>query len=127
MAGKTQKTKSPAPDEPILPLVKEIRDLVQSARRAASQNVNTLHVITNFEIGRRIVEFEQQGSKRAAYEKQTLIELSIQLNVRNSDVTSQQQILSTCAGFTSTIMKRYPKFPRQCLGNCQPKLRRRLQ
>jgi hypothetical protein len=51
MAGKTQKTKSPAPDEPLLPLVKEIRDLVQSARRAASQNVNTLQVITNFEIG----------------------------------------------------------------------------
>jgi hypothetical protein len=80
MAGKTQKTKSPAPDEPILPLVKEIRDLVQSARRAASQNVNTLHVITNFEIGRRIVEFEQQGSRRAEYGERIVRELSRQLN-----------------------------------------------
>ena len=80
MAGKTQKTKSPAPDEPILPLVKEIRDLVQSARRTAAQNVNTLQVVTNFEIGRRIVEFEQQGSRRAEYGKRIVIELSRQLN-----------------------------------------------
>jgi predicted nuclease of restriction endonuclease-like (RecB) superfamily len=66
--------------EPLLPLVKEIRDLVQSARRAASQNVNTLQVATNFEIGRRIVEYEQQGSRRAEYGKRTLVELSRQLS-----------------------------------------------
>lgn len=65
--------------EPLLPLVKEIRDLVQSARRAASQNINALQVATNFEIGRRIVEYEQKGSRRAEYGKQTLIELSHQL------------------------------------------------
>ncbi|GAB6285239.1 MAG: PDDEXK nuclease domain-containing protein [Methanoregula sp.] len=79
MAKKPVKTRSPSPAEPLLPLVKEIRDLVQSARRTAAQNVNTLQVITNFEIGRRIVEYEQQGSKRAAYGKRTLIELSRQL------------------------------------------------
>ena len=61
MAGKPVKSKSPSPGEPLLPLVKEIRDLVQSARRTAAQNVNTLQVVTNFEIGRRIVEYEQKG------------------------------------------------------------------
>jgi predicted nuclease of restriction endonuclease-like (RecB) superfamily len=80
MAGKTVKSESPSPGDPLLPLVKEIRDLVQSARRTAAQNVNTLQVVTNFEIGRRIVEYEQKGSKRAAYGKQTLREISIQLN-----------------------------------------------
>ena len=65
--------------EPLLPLVKEIRELVQSARRTASQNVNTLQVITNFEIGRRIVEYEQQGSKRAEYGERILKELSHRL------------------------------------------------
>ncbi len=79
MTGKPVKSKSPSPGEPLLPLVKEIRDLVQSARRTAAQNVNTLQVVTNFEIGRRIVEYEQKGSKRAAYGKQTLIELSSRL------------------------------------------------
>ncbi len=65
--------------ELLLPLVKEIRDLVQNARRAASQNINTLQVSTNFEIGRRIIEYEQKGKRRAEYGKQTLIELSRQL------------------------------------------------
>jgi len=80
MAKKPVESKTALPAEPILPLVQEIRDLVQNARRAAAQNVNTLQVITNFEIGRRIVEYEQKGSKRAEYGKQTLIELSRQLN-----------------------------------------------
>jgi len=66
-------------EEPLLPLVKEIRELVQSARHAASRNVNTLQVATNFEIGRRIVEYEQKGRRRAEYGRQTLIELSHQL------------------------------------------------
>ena len=79
MAGKPVKSKSPSPGEPLLPLVKEIRDLVQSARRTAAQNVNTLQVVTNFEIGRRIVEYEQQGSRRAEYGKRTLKELSYRL------------------------------------------------
>jgi predicted nuclease of restriction endonuclease-like (RecB) superfamily len=65
--------------EPLLPLVREIRELVQSARKAASQNINTLQVATNFEIGRRIIEYEQQGSKRAEYGKRILIELSHRL------------------------------------------------
>jgi predicted nuclease of restriction endonuclease-like (RecB) superfamily len=65
--------------EPLLPLVKEIRDLVQNARRAASRNINTLQVATNFEIGRRIVEHEQQGNRRAEYGKRILIELSNRL------------------------------------------------
>ena len=79
MAGKAVKAKSPAPDEPILPLVQEIRDLVQGARRAAAQNVNTLQVITNFEIGRRIVEYEQKGSRRAGYGAHLLEDLSRKL------------------------------------------------
>jgi hypothetical protein len=65
--------------EPLLPLVEEIRDLVQSARRTASQNVNTLQVITNFEIGRRIVEYEQEGSIRAEYGERIIWELSHRL------------------------------------------------
>jgi len=72
-------SKSPSPGEPLLPLVKEIRDIVQSARRAAARNFNTLQVITNFERGRRIVEFEQKGSKRTEYGKRILLQLSRQL------------------------------------------------
>jgi predicted nuclease of restriction endonuclease-like (RecB) superfamily len=48
-------------------LVAEVRGLIQSARYAAATTVNTLQVLTNFEIGRRIVEHEQQGAARAGY------------------------------------------------------------
>ena len=79
MPGKPEKSKSSSLGEPLLPLVKEIRDLVQSARRTAAQNVNTLQVVTNFEIGRRIVEHEQRGSRRAGYGERVLKELSLRL------------------------------------------------
>ena len=65
--------------EPLLPLVLEIRDLVQNARRAASRNINTLQVATNYEIGRRIVEHEQQGKLRAEYGERILKEISHRL------------------------------------------------
>jgi predicted nuclease of restriction endonuclease-like (RecB) superfamily len=79
MPGKQVKSKSPSNGETLLPLIKEIRDLVQSARRTAAQNVNTLQVVTNFEIGRRIVEYEQRGSRRAGYGERILKELSHRL------------------------------------------------
>ena len=48
-------------------LIAEVRQLIQSARRGVSSVIDTFQVMTNFEIGRRIVEHEQQGEKRAAY------------------------------------------------------------
>ena len=63
----------------ISPLIREIRDIVQKARLTVAQNVNSIQVVTNFEIGRRIVEHEQQGKPKAGYGKQTVQELSRQL------------------------------------------------
>ena len=57
-------------------LFSEVRSLILLARKAAVQAVDTLQVITNFEIGRRIVEHEQQGTARAQYGKQLLLSLS---------------------------------------------------
>lgn len=60
-------------------LFSEVRDLILSARHAAARVVNTLQVTTNFEIGRRIVEYEQKGAKRAEYGTELLKELSSRL------------------------------------------------
>jgi predicted nuclease of restriction endonuclease-like (RecB) superfamily len=57
-------------------LITEVRDLIQSARRGVASVVDTFQVMTNFEIGRRIVEHEQKGAKRAAYGAELLKELS---------------------------------------------------
>ncbi len=60
-------------------LIHEIRNLIQSARRAVVHSVDIIQVLTNFEIGRCIVEHEQQGEERAQYGKALLKELSIAL------------------------------------------------
>src|SRR5215210_4387893 len=60
-------------------LIAEVRGLIQSARHAAATTVNTLQALTNFEIGRRIVEHEQQGVARAEYGKELLKALSARL------------------------------------------------
>jgi predicted nuclease of restriction endonuclease-like (RecB) superfamily len=65
----TRKTSAPAraKRDGLASLLTEVRDLIQSARRGVSTAVDTFQVMTNFEIGRRIVEHEQKGAKRAAY------------------------------------------------------------
>ena len=60
-------------------LITELRGLIHSARYAVTTTVNTLQVMTNFEIGRRIVEHEQKGAERAEYGKELLKTLSVQL------------------------------------------------
>lgn len=60
-------------------LLEDIRDLILSARRAVVRSVDTFQVLTSFEIGRRIVEHEQQGAARAEYGKRVLGELADQL------------------------------------------------
>lgn len=60
-------------------LLADIRGLILAARRAVVRSVDTLEVLTSFEIGRRIVEHEQQCAARAEYEKRTLGELAERL------------------------------------------------
>lgn len=64
----------------LAPLITELRGLIHSARHAAATTVNTLQELTNFEIGRRIVEHEQKGAERAKYGKELLKELSAWLS-----------------------------------------------
>ena len=63
----------------LAPLIAEVRHLIQSARRGVSSVIDTFQVMTNFEIGRRIVEHEQKGEKRAAYGTELLKDLSARL------------------------------------------------
>jgi predicted nuclease of restriction endonuclease-like (RecB) superfamily len=60
-------------------LYAKIADFIDLARRQVITAVNTTMVYTYFEIGRMIVENEQQGQHRATYGKQVLKELSQKL------------------------------------------------
>jgi len=77
----SKKAITPAKTKPdgLTTLLTEVRQLIQSARRGVSTVVDTFQVMTNFEIGRRIVEHEQKGAKRAAYGAELLKELSARL------------------------------------------------
>ena len=61
------------------PLFIEIRELILNTRKTVSRGVDLLHVLTNYEIGHRIVNHEQDGMERAEYGKGVLIELSARL------------------------------------------------
>ena len=56
--------------------------LVDSARTETVRSVNALMTATYWEIGRRIVEFEQGGEVRAAYGAQLIKRLSKDLRLR---------------------------------------------
>jgi predicted nuclease of restriction endonuclease-like (RecB) superfamily len=56
-------------------LINKVREIIHNARAMAVRSVDTVQVLTNFQIGRMIVEHEQGGKKRAEYGKQLLFDL----------------------------------------------------
>ena len=61
-------------------LYNRIEELIELARQKVVSVVNLTMVHTYFEVGRMIVEDEQQGKDRAEYGKKVLINLSSRLN-----------------------------------------------
>ena len=74
---------------------KKVVDLLKEARKSVVQTINKTMVYTYFEIGRMIVEEEQNGKERAEYGKQILKDLSKQLSAefgKGFSVTNLQQM-----------------------------------
>lgn len=88
-------------------LFEGVRDLIVSARQAVVKNVNTMQVVTNFEIGKRIVKYEQKGKIRAAYGKALLKKLSEKLNAEFGRGFSARN-LRNMRLFYVTYQKRVP-------------------
>ena len=57
----------------------DIIELLRAARAASARSVNALMTATYWEIGRRIVEFEQQGQQRAEYGETLIKQLAVDL------------------------------------------------
>ena len=60
----------------------DIVAILEGSRRAAARSVNALMTATYWEVGRRVVEFEQGGENRAAYGQALLVRLSGDLTKR---------------------------------------------
>lgn len=63
-------------------IVDGISDLLESARRTSAQAVNAIMTATYWEIGRRIVEYEQTGNRRAGYGIALLEHISTDLTTK---------------------------------------------
>ena len=88
-------------------LYSRIAGLLQAARQNVVRAVNQTMVYTYYEIGRMIVEDEQQGKERAEYGKQVLKELSKRLIVEfgkgfsERNLEQMRQLYLTCLLYTS--------------------------
>jgi predicted nuclease of restriction endonuclease-like (RecB) superfamily len=69
-----------------------VSELLESARRASARAVNAFMTATYWEIGRRLVEFEQSGEKRAGYGEELLTRLSQDLSARLGRGFSRQNL-----------------------------------
>jgi predicted nuclease of restriction endonuclease-like (RecB) superfamily len=63
----------------------EIKELLYSAKSKVYQTINTTMTQTYFQIGKRIVEEEQNGELRAEYGKKLIKNLSLELNKEFGD------------------------------------------
>jgi predicted nuclease of restriction endonuclease-like (RecB) superfamily len=70
----------------------DISNVIDVARRSAARSVNSIMTAAYWLIGRRIVELEQKGEKRAAYGEELLERLSADLGKRYGRGFSRQNL-----------------------------------
>ena len=75
-----------------LDCVGDIRAIIANARRSVVRHVNTVQVLANWLIGRRIVVEEQKGAKRAAYGEHLLSRISSELGADYGEGFSEPQL-----------------------------------
>lgn len=63
-------------------ILAELVSLLEGARRISARAVNAVMTASYWEVGRRIVEFEQGGEQRAAYGEALLKKLAVDLTAR---------------------------------------------
>lgn len=65
-------------ENPMIPtgLVEDVKLIVERGLREAYRSVNTVSIMTYWNVGKRIVEEEQHGASRAEYGKQVLKDLA---------------------------------------------------
>jgi predicted nuclease of restriction endonuclease-like (RecB) superfamily len=64
------------------PLISGIIQLLDEARHFSARAVNSIMTATYWEVGRRIVEYEQRGERRAGYGEMVMKRLAIELTSR---------------------------------------------
>lgn len=71
-----------------------VSNLLERARRMSARSVNSILTTTYWEVGRRIVEYEQGGKARAEYGEALIERLSHDLNARHGRGFSSRNVWS---------------------------------
>ena len=69
-------------DAPHQSIFGDVTRIIDAARRSAARSVNAVMTAAYWLIGRHIVEFEQEGKKRADYGEETIEQLAADLSAR---------------------------------------------
>lgn len=112
------------PLSPQTKLFDNIAHLIEQARQRVRTAVNTAMVYTYYEIGRHIVEHEQNGENRAEYGKAVLKDLSARLTERFGDGWSYAQLNNVrqfYLVYTTRLSPHQPRdeFSKHCLENSE--------
>lgn len=93
----------------------DIRDLLHAGRETAYRSVNTIMVKTYWQIGKRIVEEEQSGKKRADYGEYLIVNLSRYL----TDSFGKGFSVANLWNFKQFYLtfSDFEQFSTQCVGN----------
>ena len=104
-------------------LFERVSTLIEQSRQSVRTAVNTAMVYTYYNVGRYIVEEEQQGERRAEYGKQLLQDLSSKLTLRYGDgwsyrsLRSYRQFYIEYSDLANTVRQIQNKKANQCLAN----------
>jgi len=90
----------------------EIAELLEKARGNAYRVVNSVMVETYWNIGRRIVEYEQNGKNRADYGEKLIEKLSSYLTGIFGKGFSEANLQNIRRFYLA-----FPEFPTHCVGN----------
>lgn len=73
-------------------ILSDFRHIIEEARNRVARSINHERTVSYWDIGRRIVEEEQQGNQRADYGKYLLKNLSEVLSVEYGEGFSRRQL-----------------------------------
>jgi len=100
-------------------LVSDISGLLDQARRTAVRAVNSVLTATYWEIGRRIVEFEQGGKTTSEYGEKLLERLSSDLTTRHGRGFSRSNVAQMRAFYAAWQIVQTPSGQLEARAKCQ--------
>ncbi len=100
-------------------LVSDISGLLEQARRTAARAVNSVLTATYWEVGRRIVEFEQYGNRKAEYGEKLIERLAGDLTAQHGRGFSKRNVEQMRAFYLGWEIAQTPSAQLKARAKCQ--------